>query len=397
MAQRDKGDPKYDLVLRGGTLLDPGQSINGRRDIALKGGKVAAVAERIDPALAAEVVDVTGKLVTPGLIDLHGHFYHRGIGVGVNADEPCLSSGVTTGVDGGSAGWANYGAMRDYVFPPRKTRLLAFLHIGAAGLLLNRVVGGELHDIRVADADRTADTIKENPGFLIGVKVRIDTKAVSGWEAATALKRAREAADKAGVRLMVHIAHTPIPLPEILEQLGPGDIATHAFAAHNEGILDKNDKIRPDVRAAADRGVVMDVGDAGSLFDVDIARTALNQGFPPTTISTDMFNAPPTWTLYRMNDLVSRFHALGLPLEEAVAASTVRPARVIGLDHEIGSLAPGMVGDVAVFDQREGEVQWRDNADKTVRGRFRLDPFLTLRDGVVVWREGHLVDELGRA
>lgn len=175
MADRDRRDPKYDLVVRGGTLLDPGQSIHGRRDIALKDGKVAAVEERIYPSLAAEVVDATGKLVTPGLIDIHGHFYHRGVKIGVNADEPCLSSGVTTAVDGGSAGWANYEAMRDYVFPPRRTRLLAFLHIGAAGLLLNRVIEGELHDISVADPERTADTIKENSGFLIGVKVRMDS------------------------------------------------------------------------------------------------------------------------------------------------------------------------------------------------------------------------------
>ena len=187
----------------------------------------------------------------------------------------------------------NYMAMRDYVFPAKTTRLLAFLHIGAAGQVLNRVLGGELQDIRLADPDRTADTIKENPGFLLGVKVRMFVDSVSHWEAHTALRLAREAADKAGVKLMVHISHTPLPLPDILEQLRPGDIATHIFNGNPEGILDENGGIRPEVKAAAQRGVVMDVAHAGVHCDVEVAIAALRQGFFPTTISTDIHNPPP--------------------------------------------------------------------------------------------------------
>jgi len=381
----------YDLLLRGGTLLDPGQNIHDRRDIAFKDGKVAAVAQRIAPAQAAQVVDVTGKLVTPGFIDLHGHFYHGGTSTGTNADETCLSAGVTTGIDAGSAGWINYRAMRDYVFPTKRTRLLAFLHIGAAGLLLNPALGGELQDIRLADPDRTADTVKENLGFLLGVKVRMHVNAVSYWEAHTALKKAREAADKAGVRLMVHVSGTPIPLPDILEVMGPGDIATHILNGNPEGVLDKNDRIRPEVRAAAQRGVVMDVGHAGVHCDIEVVKAAFRQGFFPTTISTDIHNPPPGRVVYRQNDLVSKFHAMGMPLEEAVAASTTRPARAIGLDDQIGSLAPGMAGDAAVFSQIEGRFVWQDMANHTVDGRLRLDTFLTVRDGAVAWREGRLL------
>ncbi len=380
----------YDLVLRGGTLLDPGQNIHDRRDVAFKDGKVAAVAERIDPSQAAQIVDVTGKLVTPGLIDIHGHFYHGGNENASNSDETCLSAGVTTGIDAGTAGWANYRAMRDYVFPAKKTRLLAFLHIAAAGLVLNPVVGGELQDIRHADADRTADTIKANPGFLLGVKVRMFVDAVSHWEAHTALRRAREAADQAGVKLMVHVSGTPIPLPDILDLLGPGDIATHIFNGRPENILDRNDAIRPEVKAAAERGVIMDVAHAGVHCDVEVVRSALRQDFIPTTISTDIHIAPPERVVYKQNDLVSKFHAMGLPLEEAIAASTIRSAKALGLEGEIGSLAPGMGGDVAVFDQREGRFVWQDMADHTVDGKLRLDTFLTMRDGAVVWREGGL-------
>ncbi len=381
----------YDMVLKGGTLLDPAQNINDRRDIAFKDGRVAAVAERIDPSQAAQVVDVTGKLVTPGLIDLHGHFYHGGGPASTDADETCLSAGVTTGIDAGSAGWANYEAMRDYVFPTKRTRLLAFLHIGAAGLLLNRVTGGELQDLRLADADRTADTIKENPGFLLGVKVRMQVGAVPDGKGYDALKRAREAADKAKVMLMVHVSGTPIPLPQILELLGPGDIATHIFNGHPEGILDNNGKIRPEVKAAAQRGVIMDVAHAGVHCDLKVAEAALQQDFPPNTISTDIHISPPERVVYRQNDLVSKFHAMGMSLADTVAASTVQPAKILGLDNEIGSLAPGMAGDAAVFDQIEGRFVWQDMADHTVEGKFRLDTFLTIRDGAVAWREGGLV------
>ena len=255
--------PTHDLLLTGATLLDPAQGIHGRRDIAFKDGLVAAVAEHINPALAATTIDVSGKLITPGLIDLHGHFYHGGNQTAVHADRNCLSSGTTTGVDAGSAGFLNYQAMRDYVFPAHRTRLLAFLHISAIGLAANRILGGSLHDMRIIDVDQTADAIKSNPGFCFGVKVRMHVNAVAYWNAHTAMKAARSAADRSGSRLMVHVSGTPIPLPEILEYLGPGDISTHAFNGNPESILDGRGKLRPEVRAAADRGVIMDVAHAG--------------------------------------------------------------------------------------------------------------------------------------
>ena len=237
----------YDLVLTGGNLLDPAQGINNEpRDIAFKDGKVAAVAAGIDPADAAQALDVSGKLVTPGLIDLHGHFYHGASGSAVHADQICMASGVTTGVDAGSAGFLNYGAMRDYVFPAHRTRLLAFLHIGAVGLAANRALGGGLHDMRIIDVGETAQAIRENPGFLYGVKVRMHYDAVARWNAHEAMAKAREAADEAGVRLMVHVSGTPIPLPDVLEHLGPGDISTHAFNGLPENMLDNRGKVRPE-------------------------------------------------------------------------------------------------------------------------------------------------------
>ena len=383
--------PAYDLALTGGTLLDPGQGINGRRDIAFKDGLVASVAPRIDPGSAAATVDVTGKLITPGLIDLHGHFFHGGTSSAVSADETCLSAGTTTGVDAGSAGFLNYKAMRDYVFPAHRTRLLAFLHIGAAGLTLNGVLGGGLRDLAVIDADQTADHVKANPGFLFGVKVRMHFNAVAPWDAHEAMKKTRAAVDQSGSRLMVHVSGTPISLPEVLEYLGPGDICTHAFNGNPEGILNQKGKLRPEVREAAERGVIMDVAHAGIHCDVEVVKAAMEQGLPPTTISTDIHIGPPDRTVYLMNDLVSKFHALGMPLEDALEASTSRPAQVLGLQETIGSLAPGMAGDAAVFDLREGRFVWHDMAGHNVEGKVRLDTFLTVRAGQVAWREGRLI------
>ncbi|MYD47185.1 MAG: amidohydrolase family protein [Chloroflexi bacterium] len=381
----------HDLVLTGGNLLDPAQGINDEpRDIAFRDGKVAAVANHIDPASATQTVDASGKLVTPGLIDLHGHFYHGGSGSAVHADQNCLGSGVTTGVDAGSSGFLNYGAMRDYVFPAHRTRLIAFLHIGAVGLAANGVLGGGLHDMRIIDVEQTVKAIKDNPNLLFGVKVRMHHDAVARWNAHEAMAKAKEAASEAGVRLMVHVSGTPIPLPDVLEHLGPGDIATHAFNGLPENILDNSSKIRPQVRAAADRGVIMDVAHAGVHCDVEVVKAAMDQGIVPDTISTDIHVAPPGRIVYLMNDLVSKFHAMGMPLADAIAASTSRPAEVLGLQDSIGSLAVGMEGDAVVWEQRQGRFVWHDMAGHNVDGSLRLDTFATVKGGAVAWREGRL-------
>ena len=245
--------------------------------------------------------------------------------------------------------------------------------------------------MRIIDVDQTVAAIKDNPGFCFGVKVRMHVNAVAYWNAHTAMKAAREAADRSGTKLMVHVSGTPIPLPEVLEYLGPGDISTHAFNGNPESILDGNRKIRPEVRAAVDRGVIMDVAHAGVHCDVEVVKAAMEQGLLPDTISTDIHNPPPDRTVYLMNDLVSKFHALGMPLKDSVAAATIKPAQVLGLQDSLGSLAVGMSADAAVFDMREGHFAWHDMAGHTVRGQLRLDTFLTVRGGAVAWREGRLL------
>ena len=281
--------------------------------------------------------------------------------------------------------------MRDYVFPAHRTRLLAFLHVSGVGLANNRLLLGGLHDMRMIDVDATADAIKNNPDFCLGVKVRMHFNAVAAWNAHEAMRAARSVADQSGTRLMVHVSGTPIALSDVLDFLGPGDISTHAFNGLPENILDRNLKIKPQVKEAVDRGVIMDVAHAGVHCDVEIAQAAMEQGLFPHTISTDIHNPPPDRTVYKMNDLVSKFHAMGMPLNDAVAASTSTPAKVLDLDGSIGSLAVGMSGDAAVFDMREGSFKWIDSAGHSQAGNVRLDTYLTVRAGQVGWREGRLM------
>jgi dihydroorotase len=373
----------WDLVLRGGTLVDPAQGISARRDVAFRDGKVVATAESLPGGESREAIDATGAIVTPGLIDLHAHVYHGVLHIGMHADHTSLVNGVTTVVDAGSAGWMTFAGLRDYVVPTYRTRVYAFLHIAAAGLVSVRVAP-ELGDTRFAQVEDAVRVARENPGLIVGIKVRMAHGATGPGDhgnAREALRRAREAADLARVRLMVHVSDTPIPLPEILDALRGGDIATHIFNGHAEGILDPNGRVRPDVRAAAERGVVLDVGHASVHCDVNVARRAIEEGLVPTTLSTDLHNPPRGRTVYNLRGLMSKFLALGMPRAEVVAAVTSRAAAAIGKSDELGSLAPGMAGDAVVLDLEDGRFTYRDGGGNEVIASQRFRTRAVIRAG----------------
>jgi len=375
--------PRWDLLIRGGTLIDPAQGLSARRDVALQGGRVAAVAETLASADAGEVVDAAGALVTPGLIDLHAHVYDGALPIGMHADRAALVNGVTTVVDAGSAGWMTFAGLRDYVIPTYRTRVYAFLHISATGLATVRVVP-ELGDIRFAQVEEAVRVIGENRDLILGVKVRIAHGGTGKGDQANAreaLRRARQAADQARVGLMVHVSDTPIPLPEIFERLRPGDIATHIFNGNAERVLGPDGRVRPEVRAAAERGVVLDVGHASVHCDVKVAERALAEGLRPTTLSTDLHKPPSGRIVYHLRGLMSKFLALGLGLEEVVASVTSRPAAALGKSAELGSLAPGMVGDAVVLDLEEGQFAYIDGAGNTVRASRRFRARHVIRGG----------------
>jgi dihydroorotase len=387
--------PTWGLVIRGATLIDPAQGLSGRRDVAFRDGRVAAVAETLPPGQAGEEIAAPGALLLPGLIDLHAHVYRGALPISVHADRTSLVNGVTTVVDAGSAGWMTLAGFRDYVIPTYRTRVYAFLHIGATGLTTVRVAP-ELADIRFAQVEQAVRTVAENRDLIVGIKVRI-ARGGTGDDPAnarTALGRARQAADAAGVPLMVHVSDTPIPLPEILDQLRPGDIATHIFNGHAEQVLGPGRRVRAEVRAAAERGVVLDVGHASVHCDLRVAERALAEGLRPTTLSTDLHSPPPGRTVYHLRGLMSKFLALGLGVEELVASVTSRPAAALGKSGELGSLASGMAGDAVVLDLEEGRFSYVDAAGQSVQASRRFRTRHVIRGGERVAEPAAAADHL---
>ena len=371
----------YDLLLKGGEVIDPSQDFRQRCDIAFRDGLVAAVEPDIPLASADEVIDVSGNLVTPGLIDIHGHFFYRGWPGSVDPDTSCLPAGVTTAVDAGSTGWGNYPALRDYVVDTSQTRLYAFVHLCATGLTSLTARIGELQNLAFAQTDQAIRCIGENPEHVLGVKVRIDYRATGEANALPALAMAREVADATKAQMMVHVSGTPLPLVRIFDFMQPGDVATHILNGHINGILDGNGRIRPEVREARERGIVLDVGHAGVHFDLNVGRAAVSQEFWPDTLSTDIHTPPPDRIVYDLLGVMSTFLALEMPLEAVIASVTHKAASAIGKSETLGSLRVGSAGDAAVLTLQEGECTFVDAAGNQVRAGQRLVPLLTVKAG----------------
>ena len=376
----------YDLLLKGGEVIDPSQNLHRRCDVAFRDGRVAAIESDIAAESAEEVIDVSGYLVTPGLMDIHGHFFHRGWPGAVDPDAACLPSGVTTGVDAGSTGWGNYQALKTYVVDDSDTQIYAFVHLAATGLTSLTARIGELQNLAFAQIDQAIQCIDENRGDVLGIKVRIDHRATGEANALPALEMAREVADATRSKMMVHVSGTPIPLVRILDFMRPGDIATHILNGHAHNVLDGNGRIRPEVREARERGVILDVGHAGVHFDLNVARAAVSQSFWPNTLSTDIHTPPPGRLVYDLLGVMSTFLALDMPLDGVIASVTSNAAAAIDQSDELGTLRVGSVGDAAVLDLQEGEFTFVDAARNEVQSRRQFAAVLTVKDGKR-WRQ----------
>jgi dihydroorotase len=369
---------KYDLLLKGGKLLDPGANLAARRDVAFSNGVVAAHAEHIPAEESRETIDVSGKLVTPGLIDIHGHFFYRYQPRFGHPDKFCLPTGVTTAVDAGSAGWSVFPALRDHVMRQCATRLFAFVHLASAGLNKESTNHGELMDMSLVHVEPTVRCIKNNPQDVVGLKVRIDDSALAPENAIPALEKAREVADQAGCRIMVHVSRSPVPLGKILEFLRAGDIVTHPFHGAANGLLDNTRKVRPEVRDARERGIVFDSGCAKVHLDLNVCRALLEQGIFPDTISTDGSRLDRS---YSLPEVMTMFIELGMPLEQVITATTANAAKAISKEEILGSLRVGCAGDAAVFDIEQGNFALDDRAGNVLKCRRRLAPMLTVKNG----------------
>ncbi len=374
---------KYDLLLKGGTLIDPAQGVHTRRDVAFAEGKVAAVGENLPSAEARQTLDATGRIVAPGMIDLHVHVFWGASHLGIEPDPTCLARGATTVVDAGSAGADTFPGFRKYVIEVSATRILAQLNISSQGMLTPNI--GELEIPEYADVGRACAMIEQHRDLILGVKVRLTKHSIVGERAGMLpLHRAREAADAAGLPIMVHPQDAWCDsLDDILALMGKGDILTHTFHGSRCGILDEGGQVRDSVRAAMARGVVFDVGHGAGSFSWEVAERALAQGVQPQTISSDLHVYNVNGPVYDLASVVGKFLHLGLSLDEALAKVTCVPAQIIHLADQIGTLKAGAWGDAVVFELREGEFQLVDSQGQTRTGKQQLVPVAVVKGGKV--------------
>jgi dihydroorotase len=281
--------PRYDLIVKGGRIIDPSQSISAVRDIAVSGTKIARLASDIPGADARHVLNAEGRIVTPGLIDVHTHVYDGVAPLGIPADPTCIAKGVTTALDAGSAGAHTFPGLRKYVINVVDTRVYALLNISVVGqsTLSDDNPHGELLDLRYANPKLAVRTIEQNRDVILGVKIRL-TRSIAGDHDLKALHLAREAADAVKLPMMVHIGDTHSTLDDILAVLKKGDVVTHSYRGGDGGILDASGRVLASVRSAVARGVHLDVGHGAGSFSFDVAENALKQDLLPGTISSDV-------------------------------------------------------------------------------------------------------------
>ena len=372
--------PDVDEVLvRGGTVIDPAQGLRAERDVSIANGRVTALASPLAQTRGEEVVEARGLLVTPGLIDLHVHVFYGASHYGIEPDPHCLATGTTTVVDAGSAGALTFPAFRKYVIEIAETRILPFLNIGATGMLSTEV--GELEDIRFIDRAKALQSIEAHRDLIRGVKVRLSRQQV-GANARIALLTARETAEAAGLPLMVHVGDTPIPLDDILRELRPGDVLTHCFHGREEGVLDARGRVRAEAHRAVERGVNFDVGHGVGSFSFAVARAALAQDLKPGTISSDLHVYNLHGPVFDLATTMSKFLALGLSLDEVVRMTTEAPARALGALGELGTLAPGAAADLTLLRLEEGTYEFADTCGEIMKAGARLVPVRVVKNGV---------------
>ncbi|HUQ93603.1 MAG TPA: amidohydrolase/deacetylase family metallohydrolase [Bryobacteraceae bacterium] len=361
----------YDIVLRNAHVIDPSQSIDGVCDVCIRGGRIESIAAQVE-APAAVPVDLTGKYLSPGLVDLHGHWY-EGSAFGIDPAR-CLADGVTTVVDAGTSGFINFREFRAHRIDRSSIRILAFLNIAAAGI--PTPLTGELENLRMARPMETAAMIQEHPDVLLGVKIRIGAMSANNGE--QALERAIQAAESAACPVMIHISRGA-QTPRILKRLRPGDILTHCFQGRGDGLFD-NGAILPEALAARNNGVVFDVGHGCGSFSWEVARRAFEHSFYPDTISSDLHRLSVERFSLDLPSTMSKFLHLGMPLYDVILKTTIAPARAMGRA-ELGTLAPGAAADLFVFSLEEGEFPLEDTHMVKQTVRRRIHPERVMKAG----------------
>ena len=364
-----------DLLIKGARVLDPGRNIDGIMDVALAGGRIVALENGIPGSGAGQVIDAAGKLVTPGLIDLHTHLYWGQTAIGLEPDPVCARSGVTTVVDAGSADVKSFAGFRRFICEPAQSRVFAFLHATP----YPRPGIDPIAHAR-ANAAATASMVEENRDVILGLKLFVAGNMVGEYGLGL-LEVAREICDRIELPIMVHIGFAPPSIPEILSLLVEGDIVTHSFNGHENRVVDEVGKVREDILEARERGVLLDIGHGSGSFSFATARAMLAQNQLPDVISTDLYAANADGPVYDLPTTLSKFLALGMSLEEVIVRATEAPAAVIGKGDGMGRLEVGGAGDVSILEVLDGAFELTDCHRETITAGQRLISAGAIRAG----------------
>ena len=369
----------YDLILRGGRVIDPSQKLDAVIDVAFSGGKVAQIGPGLKADAETDVHDLSSFIVTPGLIDLHTHVYWGGTSLGIDAEDFCRRSGVTTAVDAGSAGPGNFAGFRKHVIERSQVRILAYLHISFAGIYAfsPRVMVGESEEIRLMAPIDAMEVANANRDLIVGIKVRVGARA-SGRSGTLPLDIALQVADEVGMPVMAHIDDPPPTYEEVLARLRPGDTLTHAFRPYPNAPVTAQGTIKQAVNEARRRGVLFDIGHGKGSFAFKTARAMLANGFFPDTISSDVHALCINGPAFDQVTTMSKFLCLGMPLANVIAASTANAAFALRRP-ELGSLKPGSAGDATILSVRNGRFDYVDVVGEHLTGEHNI-----VSQGVVI-------------
>ncbi|MFC1985066.1 amidohydrolase/deacetylase family metallohydrolase [Chloroflexota bacterium] len=382
----------YDLLIKGGRVIDPAQNIDDKLDIAVTGDKVAVLDKDIPSQKGQQVIDAREKIVTPGLIDLHCHVpggtrNHITDGVLIShiaPDTAGVNQCVTTVVDAGSTGQAIFGGFERYVVPSSRTRVFCFLNLSSQGL----TVAPELRDWEEINLEATAITIETYRKLIKGIKIRLvgNILARHGTEV---VEIAKKIAKQFGMPIMVHIGDlkkqvSPTLTQETLSIMEPGDILSHVYTAKFGSTLRPDGKVFPELREAMERGVILDTALGKYNFNFEVARKSIAQGILPTTLSSDLTTENIKHPVFGMTVTMTKFMALGLDLKQIIERSTINPARVLGEENQIGSLKPGMEADISILELIFGKWKLEDSEQQTIEVDRLIAPRVTVKAGQVI-------------
>ena len=359
---------QHDLILRGGRVIDPSQNIDRIADLRFTDGKVAAIGDQLSGGPDTELRDVAGKIVTPGLIDLHTHVYWGGTSIGVDAVELARKSATATFIDAGTAGAGNFPGFRKHVIEPAlPVRILPLLNVSYAGIFAfsSTVMIGECEDLRLLDLRECVRVARENTDLIVGIKVRVGRNA-SGNSGVAPLDMALEVAEETGLPLMAHLDHPPPSRLDVMGRMRKGDILTHCFRPFPNAPSLPGGGVRPEVAAARERGVIFDIGHGAGSCGFGTSRAMLAAGFKPDVISSDVHILSIAGPAFDLLHTLGKFHALGMSLPEVVACATVNAACAIRRP-EIGTLKPGSTGEASIFEVVTQPTEYRDVLGEVIR------------------------------